>query len=127
MSLTSYPISGLMSYMIFGTGPIGSTLGSGSFGIFTGSEEILKAFPSKDSLNARVINDLIKDLLKTPAFNADEVDHDMLKRQQASIDRGDIQIINMNVEGDGSRCVLPDILPDIIPEIIYGYHTRYLT
>ncbi len=127
MSLTSYPISGLMSYMIFGTGPIGSTLGSGSFGIITGSEEILKAFSSKHSLNARVINDHIKDVLKYPASNADEVDHDMLKRLQASIDRGDSQIISMNVEGDGRRCVLPDILTDIMPEIIYGYHTLYLT
>jgi hypothetical protein len=60
-------------------------------------------------------------------FNADEVDHDMLKCLQASIDRGDIYIINMNVEGDDSKCVLLDIIPDIIPEIIYGHHTLYLT
>jgi hypothetical protein len=59
-------------------------------GIITGSEEILKAFSLKHSLNARVINDRIKDLLKNPAFNADEVDHDMLKRLHASIDSGDI-------------------------------------
>jgi hypothetical protein len=32
-------------------------------GIVTGSEEILTAVSSKHSLNARVINDLIKDLL----------------------------------------------------------------
>jgi hypothetical protein len=42
-------------------------------GIITGSEDILKAFASKHSLNARVINDLIKDVLKNPEFNADEV------------------------------------------------------
>ena len=42
-------------------------------------------------------------MLKNPAFNADEVDTDMLKRLQASIDSGDIQIINMNVEGDGDQ------------------------
>jgi hypothetical protein len=96
-------------------------------GIITGSEEILKAYSSKHSLNARVINDLINDVLKNPAFNADEVDHEILKRLQASIDSCDIQIINMNVEGDGRKCVLPDILPDIIPDIIYRYHTRYPT
>jgi hypothetical protein len=77
----------------------------------------------KHSFNARVINYLIKDVLKNPALNADEVDHDMLKRLHASIDSCDIQIINMNAESDGRKCVLPDILPDIIPEIIYGYHT----
>jgi hypothetical protein len=44
-------------------------------GIITGSEDILKAFASKHSLNAStlVINDVIKDMLKNPAFNADEV------------------------------------------------------
>jgi hypothetical protein len=44
-------------------------------GIITGSEDILKALASKHSLNARalVINDVIKDVLKNPAFNADEV------------------------------------------------------
>ena len=74
-------------------------------GIITVSEEIinLKAYASKHSLNARAINDLIKDVLKNPAFNADEVDTDMLKRLQASIDSGDIQIINMTVEGDGDQ------------------------
>ena len=72
-------------------------------GIITVSEEIIKAYASKHSLNARAINDLIKDVLKNPAFNADEVDTDMLKRLQTSIDSGDIQIINMTVEGDGDQ------------------------
>ena len=53
-------------------------------GIITVSEEIIKAYASKHSLNARAINDLIKDVLKNPVFNADEVDTDMLKRLQAS-------------------------------------------
>jgi hypothetical protein len=92
----------------------------------TGSEEILKACPSKNSLNARIINDNIKDLLKNPAFNADEVDHDMLRCLQASIDSGDIQIIKMNVEGDGStsKCVLLLIYRYHIQSILYRYHTR---
>ncbi len=42
-------------------------------------------------------------MLKNPAFNADEVDTDMLKRLQASINSVEIQIINMNVEGDGDQ------------------------
>ena len=86
-------------------------------GIITDSEEILKAFSSKHSLNARVINDLIKDLLKNPAFNANEVDHDMLKRLQASIGSGDIRIISLSVESDGStsKCVLL---------LIYRYHIQ---
>ena len=37
-------------------------------GIITVSEEIIKAYASKHSLNARAINDLIKDVLKNPAF-----------------------------------------------------------
>ncbi len=72
-------------------------------GIISSSEAILKAYATKHSLNARAINDLIKDVLKNPAFNANEVDTDMLQRLQASIDSSDIQIINMNVEGDGEQ------------------------
>ncbi len=44
-------------------------------GTITGSEDIFKALASKHSLNARalVINDVFKDVLKNPAFNAEEV------------------------------------------------------
>jgi hypothetical protein len=72
-------------------------------GIISSSEAILKAYATKHFLNARAINDLIKDVLNNPAFNANEVDTDMLQRLQASIDSGDIQIIKMNVEGDGEQ------------------------
>jgi hypothetical protein len=58
---------------------------------------------TKHSLNARAINDLIQGVLKNPAFNANEVDTDMLERQQAPIDSSDIQIFNMNVEGDDEQ------------------------
>ncbi len=90
----SYMISHPISYLIYCSDII-PPLDQEASSDITGSKEILKAFSSKHSLNARVINDLIKDLLKNPAFNADEVDHDMLKRLlvQASIDSGDIQII----------------------------------
>ncbi len=40
-------------------------------GITTGSEEILKAFSLKHSLNARVINYPIKDVLNYTEFNSD--------------------------------------------------------
>ncbi len=94
-------------------------------GIIAGSVAIWKAYASKHSLNARAINYLIKDVLKNPAFNADEVDTDMLQRLQASIDSGDsdMQIINMHVEGDGEQVlelfkrpvekVLRELLADI--------------
>ncbi len=74
-------------------------------GIITGSEAIFKEFASKHFLNASTINSFIKDVLKNPAFNADEVDTDMLQRLQleASIDSGDVQIINMHAEGDGGQ------------------------
>jgi hypothetical protein len=77
-------------------------------GIISSSEAIssLKAYATKHFLNAsaRAINDLInKDVPKSPAFNANDVDTDMLQRVQASIDSGDIQIINMNVESDGKQ------------------------
>ena len=42
-------------------------------GIITGSEAIIKEFASKHSLSASTINSFIKDVLKNPAFNADEV------------------------------------------------------
>ena len=63
--------------------------------ILTGSEHILKAYASKHALNATAINDLIKDVLRNPDFNSNEVDTDMLKRLSAAIDNGDIEIISM--------------------------------
>ena len=71
--------------------------------VITGSEAILKEFASKQGLTSATVNALIKDVLQNPAFNADEVDTDMLKRLQASIDSGDVQIINMHAEGDGEQ------------------------
>ena len=67
-------------------------------GIITGSEAIFKEFASKHSLSASTINSFIKDVLKHP-----DVDTDMLQRLQASIDSGDVQIIDMHAEGDGEQ------------------------
>ena len=62
----------------------------------------MKAYATKH-FNARAINDLIKDVIRNPAFNANEVDSYMLQRLPASIDSSDIQMIDMNVEGDGEQ------------------------
>jgi hypothetical protein len=45
--------------------------------VITGSEHILKAYADKHSLTATAIVDLIKNVLKNPEFNADDVDTDM--------------------------------------------------
>ena len=58
-------------------------------GIITGTEQILKDYASASSLNARDIKRLIEDVLHNPAFNADDVDMDMLERFANSIDSGD--------------------------------------
>ncbi len=47
--------------------------------------------------------DLIKNVLKNPEFNADDVDTDMLQLLQAAIDIGDLQVINMHKDGDGPQ------------------------
>ena len=59
--------------------------------VITGSEHILKAYADKHSVTAAAIVDLIKNVLKNPEFNSDEVDTDMLQRLQAAIDSGDLQ------------------------------------
>jgi hypothetical protein len=71
--------------------------------VLTGSEHILKAVAGKHNLTAAAINDIIKDVLKNPKFNSDEVDTDMLKRLSEAIDSGDIKIISMKAEGDGAQ------------------------
>ncbi len=71
--------------------------------VITGSEHILKAYAEKHSLTATAIVDLIKDVLKNPEFNADDVDTDMLQRLQAALDSGDLQVINMHKVGDGPQ------------------------
>ncbi len=67
------------------------------------SEHILKAYADKNSLTDTAIVDLIKNILKNPKFNADDVDTDMLQRLQAAIDSGDLQAINMHKDGDGTH------------------------
>ena len=73
--------------------------------IITGSEFIVKAYAKRNSLTATAINDLIKNVLKNPQFNLEEVDTDMLQRLSRSIDSdsGDLNIISMWKEGDGDQ------------------------
>ncbi len=65
--------------------------------VITRSEHIVKAYADKHSLTATAIvdSDLIKNVLKNPEFNADEVDTDMLQRLQAAIDSGDLHLLDM--------------------------------
>ncbi len=71
--------------------------------VITDSEFMVKRFAERHSLTATAINDLIKNVLQNPPFNADEVDTDMLQRLSAAIDSGNLQIILIRVEGDGAQ------------------------
>ena len=71
--------------------------------VLTGSEFIVKAYAERQSLTGTAINDLIKNVLKIPQFNLEEVDTDMLQRLSASIDSGNLRIISMQKEGDGAQ------------------------
>ena len=68
--------------------------------VITGSENILKAYADKHSLTAAAIVDLIKNVLKNPEFNADEVDTDMPQCLQEAMDSGDLQVWDMHTDGD---------------------------
>ena len=65
--------------------------------VITGSEFIVKAYAERNSLTAIAINDLIKNVLKNPQFNLEEVDTDMLQPLSRSIDSdsGDLNIISI--------------------------------
>ncbi len=54
-------------------------------------------------MNANDLKILIEDVLHNPNFNAEDVDTDMLKQFDASIDSGDLEIISMHQEGDGNQ------------------------
>jgi hypothetical protein len=64
--------------------------------VITGREHILNAYANTHFLTATAIVDLIKNVLKNPEFNADDVDTDMLQRLHAAMDSGDLQVINMH-------------------------------
>ncbi len=72
-------------------------------GLISGSEQILKDYANKASLNANDLKALVGDVLHNPSFNAEDIDTDMLKRFAASIDSGNLEIISMHQEGDGNQ------------------------
>jgi hypothetical protein len=77
-------------------------LGKKAAGIITDSEAIFKGLlPS--TLLPQVQSTLYQRRTEKSSFTADEVDTDMLQQLQASIDSGDVQIINMHAKGDGEQ------------------------
>ncbi len=69
----------------------------------TVSEQILKEYASKTSLNAKQIKTLIEDVLHNPAFDEADVDTDMLRHFSAAIHNDDLEIISVHQEGDGDQ------------------------
>ena len=99
--------------------------------VITGSEHILKAYAEKHSLTATAIVDLIKNVLKNPEFNADDVDTNMLQRLQAAIDSGDLQVINMHKDGDGPQVLelfarpVEKVLRELIGDLRLAGHQHF--
>jgi hypothetical protein len=99
--------------------------------VITGSEHILKAYGEKHSLTATAIVDLIKNVLKNPEFNADDVDTDMLQRLQAAIDSKDLQVINMHKDGDGPQVLelfarsVEKVLRELIGDLRLAGHQHF--
>jgi hypothetical protein len=99
--------------------------------VITGSERILKAYADKHSLTATAIVDLIKNVLKNPEFNADDVDTDMLQRLQDAIDSGDLQVIYMHKDGDGPQVLelfarpVEKVLRELIGDLRLAGHQHF--
>ena len=99
--------------------------------VITGSEHILKAYAVKHALTATAIVDLIKDVLKNPEFNADDVDTDMLQRLQAAIDSGDLKVIDMHKDGDGPQVLelfarpVEKVLRELIGDMRLAGHQHF--
>ena len=99
--------------------------------VITGSEHILKAYADKHALTATAIVDLIKNVLKNPEFNADDVDTNMLQRLQAAIDSGDLQVINMHKDGDGPQVLelfarpVEKVLRELIGDLRLAGHQHF--
>ena len=91
----------------------------------------MKAYADKHSLSAAAISDLIKDVLKNPDFDADEVDTDMLRRLQAAIDSGDLQVINMHKDGDGPQVLelfkrpVEKVLRELVGDLRLAGHQHF--
>jgi hypothetical protein len=97
----------------------------------TGSEHIVKAYADKHSLTATAIVDLIKNVLKNPEFNADDVETDMLQRHHAAIDSDDLHVINMHKDGDGPQILeifarpVEKVLRELIGDLRLAGHRHF--
>jgi hypothetical protein len=115
----------------FEQGGLSPALDRNAADVITGSEHILKAFDHKHSFTATAIVDLIKNFLKNPEFNADDVDTDMLQRLQAAIDSGDLQVINMHKDGDGPQVLkifarpVEKVLRELIGDLRLAGHQHF--
>jgi hypothetical protein len=99
--------------------------------VITGSEHIFKAYAEQHSLTPTAIVDLIKNVMKIPEFNADDVDTDMLQRLQTAINSGDLQVINMHKDGDGPQALelfarpVEKVLSELIGDVRLACHQHF--
>ena len=56
-------------------------------------------------VEATFVKDLIQKVLHHPDFDPDDVDHDMHERLMASIEEGDLEVIDLKEDGDGNQDV----------------------
>lgn len=75
-------------------------------GLFTESERLIQEHVKKYKSGAAELKDLIQQVLHHPAFDPQDVDHDMHERLMRCIEDEDIQIIDLWEEGDGNQEVL---------------------
>ena len=78
-------------------------LRSSDASLFTRSERIIQDYARGGKLNAAAIKKLIQEVLHHPEFNADEVDHNMHERLMTAVEDGDVEVLDMHVDGDGDQ------------------------
>ena len=78
-------------------------LRSSDASLFTRSERIIQDYAKGGKLNAAAIKKLIQEVLHHPEFNADEVDHNMHERLMTAVEDGDVEVLDMHVDGDGDQ------------------------
>ena len=74
--------------------------------MFTESERLIQEHIKKYKSGAAELKDLIQQVLHHPAFDPQDVDHDMHERLMRCMEDDDIQIIDLWEEGDGNQEVL---------------------
>ena len=79
--------------------------------MFTESERLIQEHVKKYKSGAAELKDLIQQVLHHPAFDPQDVDHDMHERLMRCMEDDDIQIIDLWEEGDGNQEVLQNVVP----------------